>query len=111
MTLRPVYRALAAIAFFALAAPAWTAGDGPDPPSVSDMANVSEARALVEGGRFEETLSVLRPLARDDPENADGLAAMEIAGLASGGLLERVACMRHPLFLSFTLVNIRQDER
>ena len=66
MTLTPLCRALAAAAFFLIAAPAWSAGDAPSPSSTPDTAGVAQAQALVQQGKFGEALAILRPLARDN---------------------------------------------
>ena len=82
MTIKLVCRALAVAAFLAVAGLASNAQDGPPPAPEPGVAGVAEARALVGAGRFEEALVVLRPLAREDPGQADilfliGLAATE----------------------------------
>ena len=79
--LRVLCRQLAAVALLLLAAPASNAADNGAP--LPD-AGVAKARALFEGGKFEEALAVLRPLAVQAPDRADilfliGLAAIEYA--------------------------------
>ena len=67
-TLRVLCRTLAAVALLLLAAPASNAADNGAP--LPD-AGVAKARALFEGGKFEEALAVLRPLAVQAPDRAD----------------------------------------
>ena len=83
MTINPLLRALAAGAFFLLAAPAWSADDV-EPPSSSmpGAADVSEAQALVRAGKFKEALGILRPLARGRAVEANVLF---LIGLAATG--------------------------
>ena len=78
-TLGVLCRTLVAVALLLLAASAANAADSPPPPP---DAGVAKARALFEGGKFEEALAVLRPLAVQAPDRADilfliGLAAIE----------------------------------
>ena len=79
MTISPFLRALAATALLFLSAPAWSAGQ--EPPSASQP-GVAEGRTLVEEGRFEETLGILRPLARGRAVEANVLF---LIGLAATG--------------------------
>ena len=74
----PICRAIAAAVFFLFAAPAWGAEDAPGPA----RADLAEVRALVQTGRFEEALSILRPLTQARVVHADalfwtGLAAIQ----------------------------------
>ena len=55
-------RVVAAFVFLALAAPA--AGDEHAAPQASADAAVAEAQALLDGGRFDEAVAMLRPLLR-----------------------------------------------
>ena len=78
-TLGVLCRTLVAVALLLLAASAANAAESPPPPP---DAGVAKARALFEGGKFEEALAVLRPLAVQAPDRADilfliGLAAIE----------------------------------
>ena len=70
MTISPFLRALAATALLFLSAPAWSAGQ--EPPTASQP-GVAEGRTLVEEGRFEEALGILRPLARGPAAEANVL--------------------------------------
>ena len=121
MTLKMVFHTLAAAAFLAVAALASNAQDGPPPAPEPGVAGVAEARALVGGGRFEEALSVLRPLARDKPGQANilfliGLAATEASqrpGTAEADrealLDEAIAALRAILIDSPDLVRVRLE--
>ena len=73
-------RALAAGAFLLLAAPMSIAAV--TPPSPAPAADVSGAQALVRAGKFEEALTVLRPLARGRAVEANVLF---LIGLAATG--------------------------
>ena len=75
----PLLRAIAAAACLALAAPAW--GADKEPPASSKPAAVKDVRALVNSGRFDEALALLRPLVNDRAAEANtiflyGLAAV-----------------------------------
>ena len=85
MTISPLLRALAAAASLLLSAPAWSAGEEPPPPpaaSQSAVAAVAETRTLIEQGRFEEALGILRPLAQGGAVEANVLF---LIGLAATG--------------------------
>ena len=121
MTIKLVCRALAVAAFLAVAGLASNAQDGPPPAPEPGVAGVAEARALVGAGRFEEALVVLRPLAREDPGQADilfliGLAATEASqrpGTAAADrdalLDEAIAALRAILIDSPGLVRVRLE--
>ncbi len=79
MTVSPFLRALAATALLFLSAPSWSAGR--EPPTASQP-GVAEGRTLVEEGRFEEALGILRPLARGRAVEANVLF---LIGLAATG--------------------------
>ena len=79
MTINPLLRALAATAVLFLSAPAWSAGQ--EPPTASQP-GVAEGRTLVEEGRFEEALGILRPLAGGRTVEANVLF---LIGLAATG--------------------------
>ena len=76
---------LTAAVFLLLSGPALSTGqEAPStiPAGTSAAGSVRDARALMRGGRFEEALRVLRPLARDRAVGADilffiGLAAAD----------------------------------
>ena len=72
--------ALAAGAFLLLAAPVSNAAV--NPPSPAPAADVSSTQALVKAGKFEEALTVLRPLARGRAVEANVLF---LIGLAATG--------------------------
>ena len=61
-TARLLLRTLAIAACLVLAAPAWGAGKEPPAPPAG---GIKEARTLIQAGRFEGALAILRPLARD----------------------------------------------
>ena len=122
MTISLICRALAAGAFFLMAAPAWSTGDEPSPPSTAPgTAEVSKARTLVQERRFNEALAVLRPLARDNPDRKDilfliGVAATEasrqpdVAEAAREALLdEAIAAFRIMLIGRPDLVRVRLE--
>ena len=66
-----------------LAAPSGGATVAPPPPLA---ASLTEARALLEGGRFGEALAILRPLTTDRTVHADVLF---LIGLAASGASEQ----------------------
>ena len=77
----PFCRALAVVACALFTTPALAAKDGPPP---SPAAGIAEARMLIRNGKFEEALTVLRPLARNPAVHANvrfllGLAAVEVS--------------------------------
>ena len=78
----------AIVAYVLIAAPAWGAEDATDPPSQTpraDEAAASEnvdAKALIDGGRFEEAIAALRPLLEQERVEGNvlflyGLASLE----------------------------------
>ena len=80
MALRPFLRALPAIAVLCLSAPAWGAEAGAPAPSPTNTtasqpgaAGMAEAQALIDSGRFEEALLVLRPLLDQDGVSGNAL--------------------------------------
>ena len=82
MMITPLLRALAAGVFLLLAAPAWSTGEEPPPPPASGqsaVAAVAETRTLVEEGRFEEALGILRPLAQGGAVEANVLFLIGLA--------------------------------
>ena len=125
MTINPLLRALAAGAFLLLAAPAWSAGEEtPPPPAASQSAGavaVTETRTLIEQGRFEEALGILRPLAQGGAVEANvlfliGLAATgasqqpDLAGDERDALLnEAIASLRAMLVDRPDLVRVRLE--
>ena len=85
MTISPLLRALAAAASLLISAPAWSTGEEPSPPpaaSQSAGAAAAETRTLIEQGRFEEALGILRPLAQGGAVEANVLF---LIGLAATG--------------------------
>ena len=79
MTISPFLRALAAGAFLLFAAPMSNAAVN---PPASPGLSVATAQALVKAGKFNEALTVLRPLLQAHPDRTDilfltGLAAIE----------------------------------
>ncbi len=70
----------------------------PERLHLSSDPRVQEARAFIESGRFDEALTILRPLAPDHPDRTDvlfliGLAATEASGAAGAGETERAALL------------------
>lgn len=90
-------------------------------PHLSADPRVSGARALIEGGRFEEALAILRPLAPNHPDRTDvlflvGVSAIsasqraEIGDAERDGLLdEAVAALRTILIDRPGLVRVRLE--
>ena len=124
MTISPLLRALAAAASLLLSAPAWSAGEEPPPPpaaSQSAVAAVAETRTLIEQGRFEEALGILRPLAQGGAVEANvlfliGLAATgasqqpDLSGDEREALLdEAIASLRAMLVDRPDLVRVRLE--
>ena len=124
MTISPLVRALAAAASLLISAPAWSAGEEPSPPpaaSQSAGAAVAETRTLIEQGRFEEALGILRPLAQGGAVEANvlfliGLAATgasqqpDLSGDEREALLdEAIASLRAMLVDRPDLVRVRLE--
>ena len=87
-------RSLAIAACLLLAAPAWSAVTVPPPSSNPGAADVTEAQALIQQGKFDEALAILRPLARGNPDDQNvlflmGLAAIEASRLPDVAEAER----------------------
>lgn len=87
---------------------------------LSSDPRIKHARSLVEGGRFDEALSVLRPLAPDHPDRTDvrfliGLAAIGASGRTAREerktvlLDEAIAALRAILFDRPGLVRVRLE--
>ncbi len=79
MTVKLLRHALSAVLFLLFSEAAIGSDTGPGPASTAD---VPEARALIDNGRFDAALTVLRPLAKVHPGRADilflqGLAAAQ----------------------------------
>ena len=79
MTVKLLRHALSAALFLLFAEAAIGSDTVPEPAST---AGVTEARALIDNGRFDEALTILRPLAEAHPSRADilflqGLAAAQ----------------------------------
>ena len=121
MTLRLPCLAFVVVALFLAAAPAWSAETVPPDSSNLGTASVSEAQALVRQGKFEEALKILRPLARDNPDDKDvlfliGLSATEasrqpdVAEADRDALLdEAIAALRAMLIDHPDLVRVRLE--
>ena len=81
MTIKPVFHVLAIALFFLIAGTERNAvGAELDRPA--DIPGVADARILIENGKYNEALDVLRPLAKTYPKRTDilfslGLAAIE----------------------------------
>ena len=118
MAISPLLRALAATALLFLSAPAWSAGQ--EPPTASQP-GVAEGRTLVEEGRFEEALEILRPLARGRAVEANvlfliGLAAAgasqqpDLAGDEREALLDEAIASLHTMLIDRPgLVRVRLE--
>ena len=123
MTISPLLRALAAGAALLLSAPAWSAGEPSPPPAASQSAGAAaaETRTLIEQGRFEEALGILRPLAQGSAVEANvlfliGLAATgasqqpDLSGDEREALLdEAIASLRAMLIDRPDLVRVRLE--
>ncbi len=106
-------------------APAWGADHTTDPPTpsapVEGAAAVGAAQSLVDAGRFEEAIVILRPLLGQQPVHANvlflyGLASLEAAqrpGLADDErdilLNEAIAAFRAMLVNAPDLVRVRLE--
>ena len=118
MTIQPVRRALVAVAVLLLALPTWSSAAEPPP---SPGRGVVDVRALVKEGRFQEALSILRPLARAHPDRKEflfliGLSAIESSrrpGMPEAGrvalLDEAVTALRSMLIDQPGLVRVRLE--
>ena len=81
MTIKSVFHVLALALFFLIAGTATNAA-GAEPDGSAEIPGVADARVLIENGKYDEALDVLRPLANTYPKRADilfllGLAAIE----------------------------------
>ena len=96
-------RALAVAACLLLAVPAWGATEEPAPSLTS---GISEARALIQNGRFEEALAVLRPLTRGRTVHAQ---ALFLIGLATIGAAQTpgIAEADRDAFLDEAIASLR----
>ena len=113
-TLERFARLLAAVCLLLLAAAVSNAADpAPDTGAV-------EARTLLQAGRFEEALAILRPLARSHPQRTDilflvGFAAMESAlrledGADRDALLDEAVASLHSILVDQPgLVRVRLE--
>ena len=124
MPINPLLLALAAAAALLISAPAWSAEEEPPPPpaaSQSAAGTAAATRTLIEQGRFEEALGILRPLARGRAVEANvlfliGLAATGASqqpGLPGGErealLDEAIASLRAMLVDRPDLVRVRLE--
>ena len=81
MTIKPVFQVLA-IALFLLIAGTATNAAGAELDRPTDIPGVTDARLLIESGKYDKALDALRPLTKTYPKRADilfllGLAAIE----------------------------------
>ena len=81
MTIKPIFHVLA-IALFLLIVGTATNAAGAELDRQSDIPGVADARVLIENGKYDEALDILRPLAKTYPKRTDilfllGLAAIE----------------------------------
>ena len=115
----PLLRAIAASACLALAAPVW--GADKEPPASSKPAVVKDVQALVNSGRFDEALALLRPVVNARAAEANtiflyGLAAVGASqkrGIAEDRrdalLDEAIAAFRAMLVRRPELVRVRLE--
>lgn len=75
-----------ALVLLSMAAPLRAQEETAPPPS-SDS-RIHQGRTLVEGGSFTEALSILRPLALDQPDDSPQLDVLFLVGLAALGAAE-----------------------
>lgn len=75
-----------ALVLLSMAAPL-RAQEETGPPPSSDS-RIHQGRTLVEGGSFTEALSILRPLALDQPDDSPQLDVLFLVGLAALGAAE-----------------------
>ena len=118
MTIQPICRALALLVVLLLGAAAWSPAEEERPPSARSVAQV---RALIERGRFQEALAILRPLAEARPARGGvlfllGLAAIEASrrpGVAEADrqalLDEAIIVLRTMLIAQPALVRVRLE--
>ena len=124
MTIGPLLRALTATALLSLAVPAWSANNPPPSPPVAGPAlavSVTKTRALIQHGRFDDALAILRPLSAAHPDHLTirfqiGMAAVgksQSQGVpddARGALLdEAIAAFHFMLVRQPGLVRVRLE--
>ena len=112
-----ICRAFAAAAWLLFAAQAWGAEEAPD----STRASLAEGEVLLQEGRFEEALSVLRPLTQERVVHADALFLTGLAAIQASlhpeatedereALLdEAIAALRRMLIDRPELVRVRLE--
>ena len=120
MPIRPLCAALALSAFLLLALPALAASPANIAPPPAD-ATVAQAKSLIEGGKPEEALAVLRALSREEPHRTGILFQTGLAAIAAAGrqglsadarealLDEAVAALRAILHDRSGLVRVRLE--
>ena len=125
MHCRSLCHALAIFACVLIAAPAWGADNGTDPPPpsapVEGSAAIGDVQALIDAGRFEEAIVALRPLLGQETVDADvlflyGLASLEAAQMPGRAddqrdilLNEAIAAFRAMLVNAPGLVRVRLE--
>ena len=82
MTIKPIFQVLAMAALSLLIAGTTMNAAGAEPDRPADIPGVADARVLIENGKYDEALDVLRALGKSHPKRTDilfllGLAAIE----------------------------------
>ena len=88
MTIKPVFQVLA-IALFLLIAGTATNAAGAELDRPTDIPGVTDARLLIESGKYDKALDALRPLTKTYPKRAD------ILFLAWSGGDRKIRATRH----------------
>ena len=80
MTIKPVFNILA-IALFLLIAGTATNTAGAELDRLADIPSVADARVLIENGKYDEALGVLRALVKTHPKRTDILFLLGLAAI------------------------------
>ena len=113
MTIKPVFHVLA-IALFLLIAGTATNAAGAELDRPADIPGVTDARVLIENGKYDEALDALRPLAKTHPKRTDilfllGLAAIERSEQADITEADREALLADAITALRTILIDRPD--
>ena len=80
MTIKPVFHILA-IALFLLISGTATNTAGAELDRLADIPGVADARVLIENGKYDEALGVLRALVKAHPKRTDILFLLGLAAI------------------------------